>query len=323
MRIGKLSWLCAAAAVLGLTIPSLFAQEKEVPKRAKRPTFTKKQVETTYFKDIFAQGFQGERPATLAATAANPDSTNGGNGDSPMTGGTGGGGFAWSNLIGPDVLENQVKNLKKATDANVTTPVKFTSGGYAVAREDFTELAMLFAIINEYDGEVRWKQDAGSIRDAFARAAANTKTASPQAYEEAKKRKQDLEDIVGGQSFSGTKTTEPLNIWPAICDRQPLMVKFDQIYNDRLKKITGSEAEFNANIDLVRHEASLLAAMSEVLIKEGMEDASESDYVKLAVACRDQAKAIIEATKSKDYAKAAAAYGDLNQTCQLCHADWQ
>ena len=93
-----------------------------------------------------------------------------------------------------------------STASRVASGQRITPAGQQIgaARQDFTVLALLFAIINDYDAQVRWKNDAPALRDAFSRAAGNCKTGSPQAYAEAKLRKDDLTDVVGGNAFVAT-----------------------------------------------------------------------------------------------------------------------
>ena len=105
----------------------------------------------------------------------------------------------WSAIVSSTAIEDEIKALKLIVDADVTTPSAYASG-HKAGRRDFSMLAMLFAIAGEYDGEVRWKKDAPAARDLFARTAANSKVGTQQAYNEAKLRKQELQDLVGGQS---------------------------------------------------------------------------------------------------------------------------
>ena len=58
----------------------------------------------------------------------------------------------------------------------------------------------MFGVIAEYDGDVRWKQQALGARDAFGKVAANCKVGTDASYNESKLRKADLEDLVGGAS---------------------------------------------------------------------------------------------------------------------------
>lgn len=325
MRRSTLSLL--AVAITGSLVTGSLSQDTNQGRtafpRARRPVFQTRQVEATYFDDIRADALVGDRPESLgrvAGSGGGPSGTPGGSGTGGESGPTSS--FAWSTLIAADVIEDQIKQLKLATDTNVTTPTKFASGGYGIARTDFSVLAMLFAIINDYDTNVRWKNDAAALRDAFSRAAANAKTGSQQAYNEAKERKQDLADIVGGNPFVSNNPVEPENDWSAICDRAPLMVRL-QVAVDSLKAMTANEAAFKNDLETIRAEASLVAAIGEVLSLEGMEDYSEEDYVKFAFEMRDAGVQIVNAVKTESFDQAASAAIVIGQSCDRCHNDWR
>ncbi len=305
---------------IGLMAAWGVAQEgdKQPVKRAKRPVFSAREVNATYFKDLYKEALVGERPVLGIQMAAGEAASGPGGGGS-----TGGGdGRDWTSIIAPEVIENEIKSLKLAMDQSISTPVKFAGGGYQDARRQFSELAMLFAIINEHNSEVRWKADSASLRDAFARSAANSKTGSQQTYQEAKQRKQDLADIVGGNSFVGTQATEPENDWANICDRSPLMERLEEALG-LVKPALANEAVFQAEVDVLRQEASLIAAMAEVLSLEGMDDAIEEDYTQYAFEMRDGAMEVVEALKLQNYDKAVSGMGAITKACSNCHDEWQ
>src|SRR5690606_7859631 len=114
----------------------------------------------------------------------------------------------WSNTIEAETIEDEIKRLHKRLAEIVTTPGPFKSGGYTAARVNYNELALLFGIIAEYDGEIRWKAKASGLRDAFGRVAANCKVGTDQSYNEAKLRLQDLDELIRGGEVE-TKPSPP------------------------------------------------------------------------------------------------------------------
>ena len=113
-------------------------------------------------------------------------------------------GFAWSKLISSETLEDEVKSLQKQVSENVTTPAKFKGGGFKAGRKQFTELALLFGIIAQYDADVRWKDKAIGVRDLMGRAGQNCKVGTDASFAEAKLRKDDLEQLVQGASINAS-----------------------------------------------------------------------------------------------------------------------
>jgi hypothetical protein len=255
----------------------------------------------------------GKGPKSAGETTANvprpPDGA-------PSEGGAGE--YAWSKLISAAAIEDEIKARKLDVDKDVNTPTDFAGKGYKAARRHLTVLATMFAIAGEYDGDVRWKKDAPAARDLLARTAANAKVGTEQVYKEAKLRKQELQDLVGGGGFPG-KEAEAKADWKAVCARAPLMQRLEIAHQTNLQPWTANKGEFSGNKDKVTHEAQLIAALAEVIQKDGMEDSDNDEYKKFAAKMKAAALEIVEATKLDSYDKARAAVGEIGQACSKCH----
>jgi hypothetical protein len=290
---------------------------KAQPKRVAPPKFTKSDP---FLKNAFDEGLKGERPTDLSKpiAAAGPA---GGNSDGSS--GAGGSTEKWSQLVSTTVLEDEIKAQKKNAENNVKSPSDFAGKGYSGARRDFCITGIMFAVIGEFDGDVRWKKDAASMRDAFSRAAGNCKTGSPQAFNEAKERKQDLTDLVGGQSVTG-KPAEAKPDWTKVLDdRAPLMQRLDQSRDALIKAFTADKSAFKANSDVLAHEAQVFAVLAEVLTKEGLTNADDPEYVKLARSLQEGALMITKAVKDDDLAAAQKGATIINKSCDDCHGTYQ
>ena len=284
----------------------------EKPRRARLPDW-KTFPSDIFFKDAFREALVGPRPTLLGARAA----------DSPVAekkeirpaDNT----FRWSAVVTAETLEDEVKVRQIALETLVTTPAKFSSGGYLKVRRDFSALAMLFAVIAEYDLRIRWKDDAPAARDLFARAAAHAKTGSSQAYNEAKLRKLDLQDMVRGGKLNSTQPAERAAGWDRVGDRGPLMERLAQCQDERLAVWTARKAEFSDRLDDIRHEAELAKLIAAVLTREGMEDADDDEYVTYSRQLGGAAQAVLEAVEREDNAAARKAVSQIGVSCDRCH----
>jgi hypothetical protein len=261
----------------------------------------------------------GNRPefakgGSVVVKGSPPPASSGG-GDVPAaTAGSG----TWSKLISAETLEDEIKSLQKQVSENVTTPAKFKGGGFKDGRRHFSELALLFGIIAEYDGEVRWKAQAGGIRDLMSRIGHNCKVGTDASYSEAKLRKEDLEQLVQGGTIK-VPEGDPDAKWEKVADRPPLMQRMEQAQQQGVALYTASASEFNKNADKLLREAQLLAAIGEVIQKEGFEFADDETYLGHARQMHDKAVEVIEAVKGKNYEAARAASGQIDKACSSCH----
>lgn len=299
---------------------ALWAQQKgKTIKRAQPPKFEKKG--DPFYDDAFKDGLVGARPADLGKAAA-PAATVGT--PTPAASGTGGlAGSGWSAVISGQTIEDEVKELKKLIDLEVTTPSDYAGKGYKVARRDFSMLAMLFGIAGEFDGEVRWKKESPAARDVFARTAANSKVGTSQVFQEAKLRKGELQDMVGGSSPFQGKDGDAKAVWNTVCDRSPLMQHLDRIFEPQLKPLLSDKGQFTANLDKVTHDAEIIGAIATVLAKDGMEDADADEYKVFCVKMQKAAKEIVEAAKVKNFDAASSAGTAIGKACTECHEGYR
>ena len=279
----------------------------------------------TFFANALKDGLVGERPADLSKSTAVANNTPAGPSNPGNAGGPSGNssGTGWSSFISSTSIEDEIKSLKKAVDGNVTTPSDFAGKGYKLARRDFSMLAMMFAIIGDYDGEVRFKADAPGARDVFARTAANSKVGTVQVFNEAKLRKQELADLINSNSPFKGKDTEKKPVWNQVCDRSPLMQHLEAIFEPRLKQNLSSPAAFKQNMDDIVRDAEVIAVIGQVIAQDGMEDADASEYKDF---CKKMIKAsqdITTAVKLKNFDAASAAASAIGKSCTECHEGYR
>lgn len=231
-------------------------------------------------------------------------------------------GDAWSAVIPADVLESEIKALAKLVEASVKSPNEFKGGGFKTARRDFTTLSALFGVIAQYDGEVRWKAQAGSLRDAFGRAGKNCKVGTDGTYAESKRRSEELAELIQGSSPSLEPGATEFT-WSETADRPPLMERLEIARTERLKPWSGSKAEFTAHQAAVEHEAALVAALSRLIRDPSYDFADDTGYIEYVTALQAAAADAHDAAVKDDFARLQAAVGLMGQSCDKCHGDYR
>ncbi len=164
-----------------LAIGILFAQNAHgADQQAPPPTKWDSRVTDTFFPDA-RKALNGERPKWLSPNAARVSAGKTG-GEKPSAAGddTAVGAFAWSKLVSPETLADEVKSLNTDLIDEVKTQQAFLGGANKKSRRTLSMLAVTFGIINEYAGDVKWKAQAAAARDLFSRAGFNCKAATEQ-----------------------------------------------------------------------------------------------------------------------------------------------
>ncbi len=232
------------------------------------------------------------------------------------------GAAGWATVIAATTLEDEIKAQAQPLAAAVQTPTGFKGGGYKVAREDLTLLAVLFGVIAEYDGTVRWQKEAASLRDLFGRAGFNCKVGTDASFNEAKVRSQDLTDLIRGGTVE-TRPAESGATWPEVANRPPLMKRMEVSLRDRIGPWTAAQADFKKNQNALIHEAELLLALCRVIKSDGYEYADDTSYREYVDALERQCGEIITAAKNGELQQAQSAASQMNKTCDACHGDFR
>jgi len=269
-----------------------------------------------YFEDLFKEGLVGDRPERMipGKTKSNPI---GGAKNQESNNAE----FAWSKHVSASTIEDEVKSIQNQLALDITTPVKFKSE-YAKSHQSFSILSMVFGIVREYDGDVRWKKDAAAAQASFQKAAANSRVGTIQAYESCKSRNEDLREMVRGGNFAETEKPADTLDWSAVIDRNPIMHRLE-VSRQKLKELTANQGEFNRGIEYVLHESQMVAAMAQALQRQNMPDYDEDGYTDYTKQMGNVATQAAQACKTQDYESASQAINLIGQACSNCHDEWK
>lgn len=313
----KLKTTFALACLLSLGAVA-WCQTDERPPRAAPPTFNDKSTDGIFFDDALKEGLRGDRPANLGKKVdAGTAGVSGLNGSAEA----GVSNSNWSQLISATTIEDTIKSTKFALDKTVTQPAAFASGGNRKARQAFVRLTTMFAIVSEYDGDIRWKSDAIIARDRCRNAAQVCKVGSVQAFNAAKAAKDDLADLISGNRLGNGE--KGANQWEQLVDRSSLMKELDRLFEEQIKPGVSNNNEFKAKADQILIASELAAVYAEILLDEEMEDATDDEYSEYGKNLKKGAMDIIAALRQSNGKSARTAAGVMGQACSECHGTFQ
>ncbi len=283
-------------------------------KRAARPTFSRDGSRDVFFGDVYTEGTVGERPSVdshlkdddkLASTKSHGDSQD----------------ERWSQIIDAPVIEDEVKKLQQELSQLITTPVIFQTK-FNEVNERFEILSMLFAIIRQYDGDIRWAQHAPTAQLLFQKAAVASRTGTKKGFQYCKARKEDLQKLVrGGSVITNDQIPETVD-WEMAANRSPIMVWLETA-NEDLKRLTSNQSQFKSNTERIIRHSNLVAAMAKVIIQDGMPESEEESYVQFSQEMQTASMELRAAVKKNDFGGASSAANSLSRSCSDCHAQWR
>ena len=314
-RLNRVKCLFAGVVISTVAIPSLATERRAAP-----PKFSNGQNNNIFFPKL-SDGIRGQRPSISSIRKAGSAAAATTKSAAATSDDSGGSASGWKKLISPTSIEDEVKRVKLEFDKTVSTPGAFKSGGYQDARLHLSVLSTMFAVINDYNGEVRWKNQAAAARDLISRTAFNCKAGSTQVFNEAKLRKADLQDLVSGGGLAA-RDAETANDWTMIVDRSPLM-EYCELLLEQIEDATNNPNDIKADPDQVKRLAELFAVLGQVLIQEGLDDYDDEDY---AVLSKAMSKAGVQARDALDRGDIDAvqkAVGAISQSCANCHEQYR
>ena len=287
-------------------------------KRAAPPARFDKATTTTFFDDAFTT-LQGPRPSFVAGGRG---PTASGAVAQPTTGDPTAGGFMWSKIVSEETLTDEIKDRKADVAAAVANPSDFKGGGYDRAREAFSSIALAFGVIAAYDQDIRWKKDAATARDLFARVGVNCKVGTDQSHAESKARLEDLGAMLdGGRPESKADRDEDFR-WSQVAARPALMNRLETAEHV-IGAGMASRGDFDRAIDRIRHDAEIVAMIGEAIQQPDFEYHDDNSFRGYAGAMRDAAGKVREACGKRDYEAARAAASELKKSCDACHGDYR
>ena len=318
-----------AAAIVAVILGQqwLSADDAGGPRRRALPPKWDHRVIDSFFSDAkatlegnrpdFGVGGKGSAIATSPGGISNPGS--GVPSDTPDAGGA----MTWSKLITTDALQDEIKSYVSAVQTDVKTPSEFKGNLFKHARDDFSMLALAFAVIVEYDGDVRWKAQALAARDLFGRAGFNCKVATDQTFSEAKTQAENLAALIRGDSIEVPAGADPKASWAkVVANRPPLMHRLDAA-NNKLTAATSNPNDFAKNLDAIDHEAQIVAIIAEAIQRDGYDYTDDNSYKGFAREMEKQAQAVSAAARSKNADQARLAVGAINKACSNCHGGFR
>lgn len=322
----------------------VFAQRGSVPQP--KPRFGP-EVNKVFFDDAFKHytpgGLPGdnvpkrpaptpaENPPQIAGTTPSPTpptpvspTTNPfapGNSAAPLPGLKLGSG-EWSSLIPTNVLENEVKRQVAATRIATRSIGLFKQRGANQAKRQFSLLAVLFGVVNLYDGEVRWKNESAAIRDLSAKAATACEAEpSRTTFDVAEEHSIRLGDLINATKLDLPSNSPKQVSWAELSSLTPLMQRAEEGLQSKLMAWGASQGEFQANQEDFLHEAAMLAVLGKVIQDKNYLD--EPDYLKFAKMMEENAQKAVQAASQGQFQLVSDALMGLNNSCTQCHSKYR
>ena len=213
----------------------------------------------------------------------------------------------WSELVSAEVLEDEIKDVARDLSRATRSVGTIRRERLDVIRR-YRELAVLFGVIAEYDGDVRWAADAAAVRDALARTALGLEEEAEDGPAAARAMGRAVADIVGGNAFDGEVTATEVS-WPDVSGRSALMQRLEMGQQERIGAWTADEVAFRRDRGALAREAAIWSVLAQVIGSAGYDYAEDEEYRSYLAAFAEACRALVEASAANDLEGAQAGGG--------------
>lgn len=318
----SLRWLCHFAAIY-FTIAGCRTSAEPAP-RAAPPSFSAE--DKALFPEDPWKLLHGERPAATvgkeASGAANHEEDRRDAHASPN--------IAWSKVVDAESLADEIKRIALELNPLLSSETTFRSQ-LRPCEQAFAELAVLFEVVRQYDGDVRWKSSAGVLRDSLSKAARACGESAPEdeassesGYDVALEASQLLDDAIRGQQPTASEGgPQETPLFSQIAARPPLMRRMEAALETSLAETTASAIQLKRNGPAVRRESQLLAVLAVVIASPQYEYADDEAFRRHATDLQGAASAMNAAAEKFDDDALQQSRRRAEQSCGACHDEYR
>ena len=228
----------------------------------------------------------------------------------------------WSKVVSATTIEDEIKAVRLELQQQLQGQRDLQGDRLRRAHNDLAKLAVLFGIVSEYDEAIRWKPQAGFMRDHFARGAIASKRGGKEVFPTVRWMLQELDLLLAGEHVE--MPGQPAELaWDDICERSLLMQWMMQIWKNDFEAQVGKQADFQDHRERIQHHADLVAGIATVLLQDGMEDADDDDYRDFAKLLMQHSRILRQAAEQNDYQAAKQQVALISYTCSSCHDSYR
>ena len=225
----------------------------------------------------------------------------------------------WAEVISGEVLDEEAKLIRTRLTGNLQTVATYNNSIDATTT-DALVLAALAGIAERTDADVRWKDRAAEIKTLAYDVWSKVGSRGAKAF---RGTQQPFETLLvamdGGRVDVDADPEEPFGDY---ADRSSLMMRIEQSVN-LLRNTTPNEAKLAANQRDIIREASVLAALGEVVAQPSYEYTEEAEYATSAREFVDACLAIRTAAENKDFAGFESGMARVQTQCGVCHGRYK
>ncbi|MAG93049.1 MAG: hypothetical protein CMJ48_04800 [Planctomycetaceae bacterium] len=222
----------------------------------------------------------------------------------------------WEATISMDVIVAELKDIRNLMN-RVMQSVRSYNLGYMEMEVPSGMLVAMAALIERHPGEVSWKAHAGQLRDLAVVIGEKSTEKGKTVFEATRPAFEQMIDILDGSPPADLPKADERTPFGAIVETSLLMKRIDVA--DKFFRENGQEAAFKSSADQIKHEAAILAALSEMCMDSSYEYAEDPAYVDYSRVMRNGSQQIVRAVEADDFVSFEKGMVIVQKACTDCH----
>ena len=259
-------------------------------------------------------------PAADAKPAEKPEATASTDTPKPMdTGKAAPAGDDWTALISAKDIEDEIKEIRNRTSAGLTGVGQY-NGKYKEMQWDGAVLAALGTIAQHHPESVKWKANAKYVREYGSQLEKTANGLGKKPFEATQGVFENLTGVLDGNAPSDADVPDEAQLHEK-ASRKMLMYRMQRA-KDWLRKEVTTEAKYKADIEKVKHEASMLGTITKAQLTPGYEYVDDENYRKHVQEMIEAAITIRKSVETQDFKAFEGAINNVEKKCNGCHTDF-
>ena len=227
----------------------------------------------------------------------------------------------WQALIPADVLVAEITDIRNSLSQKVQSVGSFNQGLFGIPSRSST-MAVLAAVAMNHPGEIRWKKNAGYVRDLAAKMHVDKLQRGRKSLDQVQIPFEDIVRILNGSPPGDAEDPAPETDFFELADMARLMKRIEAAWK-HMRSDAGNEDAFESESEMVRHEAAVLGTLMKIITAEGYGYADDEDFRGYARPVIESTQKILQAVQTGDFVTYDAALSTINQSCTACHSDFR
>ncbi len=257
-------------------------------------------------------------PTTVASANPTPMAT-----PTPMPMATpmaSGGGLNWKRIIPAELLDAEVTSIRNRFNADLQTVGSYNRS-YLSLPPHIATLTVLSHVANDHPDDIRWKKNAKFIKHLAGKMNAEKLRSGAGSQKPLKADFDNILEVLNGSVPAGVEAPDGESV-AELAEMGYIMKRFEN--STRILGTNGGTAEaMKTNADVLKQEAAVMGALTQILMDEGYGFAEDEGFEKFVNNMVEATVEMRDAVQNDQFEKFDLARSKVTQSCQQCHSEYR